>query len=88
MHNVSEWRKISTTNANFAHKRFIETEFSHGTDAKKTWLACQGYYYEDNPTGFDGGNGRAEDVAERKKIVAASNKFRLFDNVVGRFFLM
>ena len=34
--------KISTTNANFAHKSFIETEFSHGNDAKKTWLACQG----------------------------------------------
>ena len=27
----------------FAHKSFIETEFSHGNDAKKTWLACQGY---------------------------------------------
>ena len=34
--------KISITNANFAHKSFIETEFSHGNDAKKTWLACQG----------------------------------------------
>ena len=32
--------KISTTNANFAHKSSIETEFSHGNDAKKTWLAC------------------------------------------------
>ena len=64
--------KISTTNANFAHKSFIETEFSHGNDAKKTWLACQGFYYEDNPSGIDGANGRAEDVAERKRIVAAS----------------
>ena len=26
---------ISTTNANFAHKSFIETEFSYGNDAKK-----------------------------------------------------
>ena len=34
--------KISTTNANFAHESFIETKFSHGIDAKKTWLACQG----------------------------------------------
>ena len=49
--------KTSTTNANFAHKRFIETEFSHGTDAKKTWLACQCYYYEDNISGIDGANG-------------------------------
>ena len=27
--------KISTTNANFAHKSFIETEFSYVNDAKK-----------------------------------------------------
>ena len=32
-------KKISTTNANFAHKTFLETEFSHGNDAKKN-LAC------------------------------------------------
>ena len=35
--------KISTTNGNFAHKSFIETEFSYDSDAKETWLACQGY---------------------------------------------
>ena len=73
--------KISTTNANFAHKSFIETKFSTGNDAKKTWLACQCYYYEDNPSGIDGANGRAEDVAERKRIVAASTLFRLFGNI-------
>ena len=77
--------KISTTNANFAHKSFIETEFSHGIDAKKTWLACQGYYYEDNPSGIDGANGRAEDVAERKRIVAASSEFRLFGKIACDF---
>ena len=77
--------KISTTNANFAHKSFIETEFSHGNDAKKTWLACQGYYYEDNPSGIDGANGRAEDVAERKRIVAASTEFRLFGKIACDF---
>ena len=27
--------KISTANGHYAHKSFIETEFSHGTDAKK-----------------------------------------------------
>ena len=69
--------KISTTNANFANKSFIETEFSHSNDAKKTWLACQGYFYEDNSSGIDGADGRAEDVAERKgeerkRTVAAS----------------
>ena len=58
--------KISTTDSNFAHKRFIETEFSHGIGAKKTWFACQGYNYEDDPSGIDGANGRAEGVAEGK----------------------
>ena len=77
--------KISTTNANFAHKSFIETEFSHGNDAKKTWLACQGYFNEDNPSGIDGSNARAEDVAERKRIVAASSEFRLFGEIACDF---
>ena len=85
MHNVLEWRKNSTTNANFAQKSFIKTDFSHGNDAKKTWLACQGYYYEDNPSGIDGANGRAEDVAERKRIVAASTEFRLFGKIAFDF---
>ena len=56
-------QKISTTNANFDHKSLIETEISHGNDAKKTWLAFQGFYNEDNPSGIDVANGRAEDVA-------------------------
>ena len=30
--------------------KFIETEFSHGTDAKNTWLKCQGYEYEAIPS--------------------------------------
>ena len=50
--------KTSTTNANFAHKSFIETEYWNDIDAKKTWLACQGYYNEDIPTGIDGANGK------------------------------
>ena len=41
--------KISNANGNYAHKSFIETEFSHNKDAKNTWLACQGYSYEENP---------------------------------------
>ena len=78
-------KKNWTTNANFGHKSFIETEFSHGNDAKKTWLACQGYYYEDIPSGFDGANGRAEDVAERKRIVAASIELGLFGKIACEF---
>ena len=77
--------KISTTNDNFARNSFIETEFSHGNDARKTWLAFQGYYYENNPSGIDGANGRAEDVAERKRIVAASTEFRLFGKIACDF---
>ena len=42
--------KISSANGHYAHKSFIGTEFSHGTDAKKTWLKCQGYEYEANPS--------------------------------------
>ena len=41
--------KISNANGNYAHKSFIETEFSHNKDAKNTRLACQGYSYEENP---------------------------------------
>ena len=41
--------KISSADGNYAHKSFIETEFSHNKDAKSTWLACQGYSYEANP---------------------------------------
>ena len=43
--------KISSANGHYAHKIFIETEFSHGSDAKKTWLKCLGYDYEADPTG-------------------------------------
>ena len=42
--------KISNANGHYAHKTFIETEFSHNKDAKATWLACQGYNYEPNPS--------------------------------------
>ena len=41
--------KISNANGHYAHKTFIETEFSHNLDAKKTWLVCQGYQYEPDP---------------------------------------
>ena len=40
--------KISTTNENYAHKSFIETEFSHNKDAKNTRLACRGYSYDED----------------------------------------
>ena len=58
--------KNSSTNAIFALKSLIETEISHGIDAKKKLLACRGFYYKENSSGIDGANGRAEDVAEHK----------------------
>ena len=57
---------------NYAHKGFIETEFSHGDSAKNTWLVCQGYYYEDEPQKVDGADTRATDVGERKALVSQS----------------
>ena len=66
--------KISNTNAKYAHKVFIEMEFSSGKTAKKTWLVCQGYYYEDEPAKIDGTDGRADDVAARKALVANSQE--------------
>ena len=39
--------KISTANGLYGHKSFIETEISHCSDAKKTWLQCQGYTLRD-----------------------------------------
>ena len=77
--------KISTTNANFANQSFIETKFSYGNDAKKTRLACQGYYFEENPSAIDGNGRRAEDVTERRDLVPASNELKLFGKVACDF---
>ena len=77
--------KILTTNANFAHKSLIETEFSYSNDAKKTWLACQGYYYEENLSAIDGAGTRADDVTERKGLVAASSELKLFAKIACDF---
>ena len=66
--------KISNTNGNYAHKAFIETEFSSGKTARNTLLVCQGYYYEDEPAKIDGADGRADDVAARKALVANSQE--------------
>ena len=37
--------KISKSKENYAHKSFIETEFSHRKYAQENWLACQGHSY-------------------------------------------
>ena len=66
--------KISNTNGNYEHKAFIETEFSSGKTAKNTWLVCQRYYYEDEPAKIDGTDGRTDNVAAGKALVANSQE--------------
>ena len=58
--------KISSANGHYAHKCFIETEFLHGTDAKKTWLKSQGNEYEPNPAGTAAASRDARQVAVRE----------------------
>ena len=41
---------VSSSNGFYAHKVFIETEFSHNMEEKITWLECRGYNYESNPS--------------------------------------
>ena len=50
----------------------------YGYVAKKIWLPFQSYHSEENPSTIDGIGRRAEDVAERKALVAASNELKLF----------
>ena len=73
--------KISNANGNYAHKSFIETEFSHNKDAKATWLACQGCSYEDNP----GAIATAE-VNRRKALVRQSAECTFYGKVAVDFF--
>ena len=78
---------LSNTNCNYAHKAFIETEFSSGKTAKNTWLSGQSFYYEDEPAKIDRNDNRATDVAARKALVADSLEcFLLFQNVTKRFY--
>ena len=65
--------KISSANGLYAQKAFIETEFSHGNDAKSTWLTCQGYEYEPNPSGITNAK-----KTSRQAIVRQSVQFTLY----------
>ena len=73
--------KISSANGHYAHKSFIETEFSHGTDAKKTWLKCQGYEYEANPSGIANALKDA-----RKQAARESAQITLYGKLAVDFF--
>ena len=78
--------EISNTNRNYAHKAFIETEFSSGKTAKNTWLVGQGYYYEDEPAKIDGTGGRADDVAAREALVANSQENYFIGKPASEYF--
>ena len=73
--------KNSSANGNYAHKSFIETEFSHIKDAKSTWLACQGYSYEANPGGI-----AANEITRRKALVRGSAECTFYGKVAVDFF--
>ena len=73
--------KISSANGHYAHKSFIETEFSYGADAKKTWLKCQGYEYEPNPAGIAAASRDARQVAVRE-----SEQITLYGKLAVDFF--
>ena len=59
--------KISNTSGKYAYKSFKGTEFSHYKDAKNTWLARQGYSYEEDPSAI-----KATEVARKKILVRES----------------
>ena len=73
--------KISNANGIYAHKCFIETEFSHNKDAKNTWLACQGYSYEEYPSAI-----KADEIAQRRNSVRESAQCTFYGKVAVDFF--
>ena len=73
--------EVSNANGNYAHKSFIETEYSHNKDAKATWLACQGFSYEDNPRAIT-----TAEVNRRNALVRQSAKRTFYGKVAVDFF--
>ena len=51
-------------------KHSLKRNFLQEKLQKNTWLVFQGYYYEDEPAKIDGADGRVDDVAARKALVA------------------
>ena len=71
--------KISNANGKYAHNSFIE--FSHNNDAKNTWLACQGYSYEENL-----GTLSTAEVNRRKTLVRQSAECTFYGKIAVDFF--
>ena len=75
--------KISNASGNYAHKNFIETEFSHNKDAKATWLACQEYSYEEKPWTI-----LAAEVNRQKALVRQSAECTFYGKTAVDFFYL
>jgi hypothetical protein len=73
--------KISTANGLYAHKSYLETEMSHGKDAKATWLECQGYNFESNP-----GDATHADIVGREAATRSSGIVHLYGRLSVDFF--
>ena len=74
-------KKISNSNGVYAHKAFIETEYSNGKEAKGTWLRCQGCTHEANP-----GDRTATVFASRRAETRESQEVTLFGKVAADMF--
>ena len=74
--------KISNANENYAHKRFVETVCSHNKDAKNTWLACDGYSYEENPGALS-----TAEMNRWKALVRGSGECTFYGKVAAWIFL-
>ena len=74
---------IKSLNANgvYAHKAFIETEYSNGKEAKNTWLRCQGYTYEQHP-----GNSTTTPFTNRELKSRQSGELTFFGKVSADVF--
>ena len=72
-----------TVYRNYAHKSFIETEYSHNKDTKAAGLACQGYSYEDIPGAIP-----AAEVKRRQAMVRHSAECTFYGKVAVIFFYL
>ena len=78
--------KVSTTNANFAHKCFIETEFLHGNDAKAHGLLVKAIIMTiTHRVMLLLIGGELKMSRKHKQIVAASSNFLLFGKIACDF---
>ena len=73
--------KISKANGNSSHKSCIETAFSHNKDARNTWLACQGYSFEENPATLS-----TTEIDRSKELVKKSAECAFYGKVAVDFF--